>query len=115
MCDILVRTFQTEVTQICTQKLNNDYPLQVFPNLGFDGTGQHKLSHTDQRKDVFCLSQPVSNHTFDKGYYMLENIVELEQFRISDAWRWQDSYNVSTLVLCFREYAVHFFSLPGEL
>ena len=44
MCDILVLAFQTDVTRVCTLKLNNDISYMRFPHLGVD-IGHHDLSH----------------------------------------------------------------------
>ncbi len=47
MCDILVLAFQTDITRICTLKLNNDHGTLRFPHLGVDYMIHHLLSHSD--------------------------------------------------------------------
>lgn len=54
MCDILVLAFRTDITRVCTLKLNNDHSSLRFPNLkaasgsgGIDYMIHHLLSHTD--------------------------------------------------------------------
>ena len=47
MCDILVLSFQTDTTRVCTLKLNNDHSSLRFPHLGVDYMIHHLLSHTD--------------------------------------------------------------------
>ena len=46
MCDILVVAFQTDMTRICTLKLNNDWSQLRFPHLGVNGI-HHLVSHSD--------------------------------------------------------------------
>ena len=46
MCDILVVAFQTDMTRICTLKLNNDWSQLRFPHLGVNAI-HHLVSHTD--------------------------------------------------------------------
>ena len=46
MCDILVVAFQTDVTRVCTLKLNNDWSQLRFPHLGVNGI-HHLVSHQD--------------------------------------------------------------------
>ena len=47
MCDILVLAFQTDLTRVCTLKLNNDHGTLRFPHLGVDYMIHHLLSHSD--------------------------------------------------------------------
>ncbi|MEC7357146.1 MAG: DUF1552 domain-containing protein [Verrucomicrobiota bacterium] len=47
MSDIMVLAFQTDTTQICTLKLNNDHGTLRFPHLGVDYMIHHLLSHSD--------------------------------------------------------------------
>ena len=47
MCDILVLAFQTDMTRVCTLKLNNDHGTLRFPHLGVDYMIHHLLSHSD--------------------------------------------------------------------
>lgn len=47
MCDILVLAFQTDMTRVCTLKLNNDHGTLRFPHLGVDYMIHHLLSHND--------------------------------------------------------------------
>jgi hypothetical protein len=47
MCDLLVLAFQTDMTRVCTLKLNNDHSSLRFPNLGVDYMIHHLLSHSD--------------------------------------------------------------------
>jgi hypothetical protein len=47
MCDILVLSFQTDTTRVCTLKLNNDHSSLRFPNLNVDYMIHHLLSHSD--------------------------------------------------------------------
>lgn len=47
MCDILVLAFQTDITRVCTLKLNNDHGTLRFPHLGVDYMIHHLLSHSD--------------------------------------------------------------------
>jgi hypothetical protein len=47
MCDILVLAFQTDITRVCTLKLNNDHSSLRFPHLGVDYMIHHLLSHSD--------------------------------------------------------------------
>ena len=46
MCDILILAFQTDITGICTLKLNNDWSQLRFPNLGVSDI-HHLVSHKD--------------------------------------------------------------------
>lgn len=47
MSDILVLAFQTDMTRVCTLKLNNDHGTLRFPHLGVDYMIHHLLSHSD--------------------------------------------------------------------
>ena len=47
MCDILVLSFQTDTTRVCTLKLNNDHGTLRFPHIGVDYMIHHLLSHSD--------------------------------------------------------------------
>jgi hypothetical protein len=47
MSDILVLAFQTDITRVCTLKLNNDHGTLRFPHLGVDYMIHHLLSHSD--------------------------------------------------------------------
>ncbi len=47
MCDILILAFQTDITRVCTLKLNNDHSSLRFPNLNVDYMIHHLLSHND--------------------------------------------------------------------
>lgn len=47
MCDILILGFQTDMTRVCTLKLNNDHSSLRFPNLNVDYMIHHLLSHSD--------------------------------------------------------------------
>ena len=47
MCDILVLSFQTDATRVCTLKLNNDHSSLRFPHLNVDYMIHHLLSHSD--------------------------------------------------------------------
>jgi hypothetical protein len=49
MCDIMVLAFQTDMTRVCTLKLNNDHSYLQFPHLGVE-VGHHELSHSDRGK-----------------------------------------------------------------
>ena len=49
MCDIVVLAFQTDMTRVCTLKLNNDHSYLQFPHLGVE-VGHHELSHSDRGK-----------------------------------------------------------------
>ena len=49
MCDIVVLAFQTDMTRVCTLKLNNDHSYLQFPHLGGE-VGHHELSHSDRGK-----------------------------------------------------------------
>ena len=49
MCDIVVLAFQTDMTRVCTMKLNNDHSYLQFPHLGVE-VGHHELSHSDRGK-----------------------------------------------------------------
>ncbi len=47
MCDVLVLSFQTDTTRVCTLKLNNDHGTLRFPHLNVDYMIHHLLSHSD--------------------------------------------------------------------
>lgn len=47
MCDLLVLAFRTDVTRVCTLKLNNDHSSLRFPHLKVDYMIHHLLSHTE--------------------------------------------------------------------
>jgi len=49
MCDLVVLAFQTDMTRVCTLKLNNDHSYLQFPHLGVE-VGHHELSHSDRGK-----------------------------------------------------------------
>ena len=49
MCDIVVLAFQTDMTRVCTLKLNNDHSYLQFPHLDVE-VGHHELSHSDRGK-----------------------------------------------------------------
>ena len=46
MCVILILSFQTDTTRICTLKLNNDWSQLRFPHLGVNNI-HHLVSHSD--------------------------------------------------------------------
>lgn len=47
MGDLLVLAFRTDITRVCTLKLNNDHSSLRFPHLKVDYMIHHLLSHTD--------------------------------------------------------------------
>ena len=47
MTDLIVLAFQTDMTRVCTLKLNNDHGTLRFPHIGVDYMIHHLLSHND--------------------------------------------------------------------
>jgi hypothetical protein len=62
MSDLMVLAFQTDMTRVCTLKLNNDHSGMRFPNLGIDHIIHHLLSHEEASPDWLRVNQYFLGH-----------------------------------------------------